>query len=255
LTTIHVNIGFVTPKQRSRTERSFRGLTPEQRKQDRYEKLVAAARKEFAERGVHAATVREICRTAQLTERYFYESFSNLPALFMVVFERANVQLQKEMLAALAGAAREPLELTGAALRLYLEFLRADPTRAKILLIESVAGDRVVLGAASQRQKMYVVLLRGYAQFLFPWLANPKLELRLDIVCNGLVGATNYIAYDWVKEDFTTPLENVLQSALALYRGVILHARELEPKPVDTAPARGRPEQKRGQVSKKRARR
>jgi AcrR family transcriptional regulator len=236
LTTPHVNIEVVAGKEK--VERSFRGRTPEQRRAERYEKLVAAATFEFGERGFHGTTVRDICKSAQLTERYFYESFTNLPALFTVVFDRANEQLKNETLAALSAASREPLALAEAAIRVYLEFLRADPARAKILLIESVAGDRAVLGAASQRRMTYVMLLRGYTQFLFPWLANPKLELRIDLVCDGLIGATNYIAYDWVKEEFETPLDRVLKSVLALYRGIVLHARELEPKQTQPEPSK-----------------
>ncbi len=57
--------------------RRYRGVSEEVRRTERRQRFIEAGLEVFAERGYHSSTVRSICANAGLTERYFYESFSN----------------------------------------------------------------------------------------------------------------------------------------------------------------------------------
>src|SRR5690606_9237384 len=69
------------------TGRRFRGVAADERRRQRRQQLLDAGLKCFGTVGFRAAGVRDICAEAQLTERYFYESFKNREALFLAVYE------------------------------------------------------------------------------------------------------------------------------------------------------------------------
>jgi AcrR family transcriptional regulator len=201
--------------------RSFRGVSADQRRDERRARLVLAAIKLFGTHGFHRTTVRDVCLEAKLTERYFYESFTNLAALFAVVHAQINHGLRDSTMRAVMSGTREPLAMAEAALRVYLEYLCEDLPRARILLIESVAIGDGVLQKADTSRRDFAALLRGFCEFLYPSAASQG--LRLDMIANGLIGATNYLAYDWVKEGFVTPLATVLHNAMTFYESMTRH--------------------------------
>ena len=66
--------------------RRYRGVSNETRMAERRLKLIEAGIKVFGSSGYHASTVKGLCQEAGLTERYFYESFSNAEALFTACY-------------------------------------------------------------------------------------------------------------------------------------------------------------------------
>src|SRR5436305_775410 len=88
--------------------RSYGGVSAEQRMAERRERLLDAGLSEFGTRGVTSTGVKDICRAAGLTDRYFYESFHRLDELFTAVFDRATERLFKVVAVALSAASPEP---------------------------------------------------------------------------------------------------------------------------------------------------
>ena len=85
-----------------RPVRDYRGVSAGQRVADRRERLLAAGLEEFGTRGFAATGVKDICRAAGLTDRYFYESFGTSADLFTAVFDHATRQVFDATVAALA---------------------------------------------------------------------------------------------------------------------------------------------------------
>src|SRR5206468_2848506 len=73
--------------------RPYGGVSAERRVADRRERLLEAALEDFGTRGVAATGVKDICRRAGLTDRYFYESFRDSGELFTAVCDRATTHL------------------------------------------------------------------------------------------------------------------------------------------------------------------
>jgi AcrR family transcriptional regulator len=229
----------VTAKKTPINIRTFRGVSTEQRREARRARLLAAAIRTFGTRGFHRTTVRDVCSEAQLTERYFYESFVNLASLYSAAHQQVTDQLREAIVLVVTSGPREPLAMAEGALRVYLGFLSEDRPRARLLLIESLAVGDELSEQASASAREFVTLLRGLAELLYPSAASQGLDLAM--VASGLVGATNAIAYDWTQRDFETPLEDVLRNVLALYQGMILQLRAHAPERASTSavPARG----------------
>jgi AcrR family transcriptional regulator len=199
----------------SRRNRSFLGLSAEQRRAQRRARLVEAGLDTFGGRGFHAIGVRDVCAAAKLTERYFYESFKNLEDLFLAVYDDALERLRRAFIEALARSA--PDEMARAGIRASLEMFRDDPRLARILLIEVMTVGAEITEAleASQRFADHIGML---ALQRYPDL--PERGFEAGIVGNGLYGSTVYIAMRWAMGGFQEPLEQILEHCVLFYEAV-----------------------------------
>ena len=82
--------------------RRYGGVDPEERQRQRKARLIEAALAVFGEKGYHPSTVRDVCKQAKLTSRYFYESFDSMEALFRSVYAAISRQLMQATIVALA---------------------------------------------------------------------------------------------------------------------------------------------------------
>lgn len=207
--------------------------------------LLEAALDAFGSRGYQAVTVREICAGARLTERYFYESFDSLEALFSALYLSLNGQLRAATLAALMRAqvatARSPDAaridaLSEAGLRVFLEFIRDDPRRARVMLIDAISISHGVGQMADQITREYAELTRSFIAQLFP--AADARGIDTDIIATGLLGANIHIATRWVRDGLKTPLEDLLRNNLAIYRALSAYWPKVPPAPMADDAAR-----------------
>ncbi|WP_293391072.1 TetR/AcrR family transcriptional regulator [Nevskia sp.] len=205
----------------------MKGLPMQDRVAQRRALLLEAALEAFGTRGFHAVTVREICAGAGLTERYFYESFKSLEALFSALYLQLNDQLKRATLAALiaANASSSAWDsssridvLAGAALRVLLEFIRDDPRRARVMLIDAISISHDVQQISGQITREYMELTRRFIDQLFPNAASRGVDL--DLIASGLLGSNIHIATHWVREGLKTPFDVVLRNCLAIYQAL-----------------------------------
>ncbi len=70
------------PPAYSRVTRNHKGVDAQARRMERRQRLLEAGPETLGTKGYHATTVRDVCGSAGLSERYFYESFSGLSELF-----------------------------------------------------------------------------------------------------------------------------------------------------------------------------
>ena len=206
--------------RRGAGRRSYGGVAPDERQKLRREKLIAAGIEVFGVHGYHAATVRSVCTAAKLTERYFYESFRSLDELFTAVYAEISSQLKQATLEALANSTPKALNLAEAALRVFLEFVRADPRRARITLIDAVSTGRIGQIAAHEAARDYVGMMRSFVLLLYPDVSHRG--INTEMLSAGLVGLNTHVATAWAREDYATPLEDVLRTMLLPYRGLTL---------------------------------
>lgn len=215
--------------------RRYGGVDPQERQRQRLARLIEAGLVVFGDQGYHHATVRDVCGQAQLTSRYFYESFDSMEALFRAVYMAVNRELMQATILALAQCQPEPDKLAEAALRTFLTFVRDDPRRARVALIDAPTVGEGMAAVTDQATQDFAHLITGFMQQLFPHLAAQGLDHQ--ILASGLVGASTRIATQWVTDRCKTPLEEVLRNALALFQAMTAYARSLAANP-QLAPSR-----------------
>lgn len=192
--------------------RDYGGVSADDRRAARRDKLVAAARRTWGAEGLAAVTVRGVVAEAGLTNRYFYEHFPNRDAVIVAVAD----QVREEMFATLVEtsmAAEGDVEARlQAALTAFLRGIAEDPERQRILTTEvaqiaglenrrretfellaalileygpQVPGFTPVVDAAARRHAQFVV--GGVNQVIDGWLADRDIPVEeLARVCTRL---------------------------------------------------------------------
>jgi len=206
------------PKARARVRR-YRGQSLENRQSQRREQLLHAALELFGSSGFRAATVRDICAQAGLTERYFYESFPNREALFEAVYAHEFDRMHRDILLALQQAPAELMAQIQAGLGAYLQFIRDQPLAARVLLIEILEVGAGIRGQAERVFNDSMELLAPIVSELRRHARAERLNWRL--LAAALVGTNQNIATQWILEGYATPYDSVLETASTVYAAVL----------------------------------
>lgn len=216
-----------TPSSPGTTGRRYGGIDPEERQRQRRAKLIEAGLAVFGEQGYHHSTVRDVCKQAQLTSRYFYENFDSMEALFKAVYTSVSRELMQSTIMSLASCQPDPEKLAEASLRTFLEFIRQDPHRARVSLIDALNVGEGMNMLADKASQDFAHLIAGFMHQMFPRLEAQGM-LNFKMLANGLVGANTRIATQWVMDRCKAPLDDVLFNTLTLFKACIAHARALE---------------------------
>ena len=83
------------------TERTFRGRSAQERRDERRRRLLDAGLDLIGTDGWVSATMTAICGRAGLTERYFYESFSDREALYLALIDEIAHDTETAVVSAL----------------------------------------------------------------------------------------------------------------------------------------------------------
>lgn len=164
-------------------------MPPEERQAQRRAALLDAGFDLLGREGWDATTVRAVVERARLNPRYFYESFEDIDALVVAVYDRVVEQLADEIVAALESASDDPMQAAREVLRRIVEFVDEDRRRGRVLYVEGLgneplnrrrleAGQAVVAfiertaseeGAPFNRVAASIVV-GGLSQLLIDWL-------------------------------------------------------------------------------------
>nr|WP_236651147.1 TetR/AcrR family transcriptional regulator [Aquabacterium fontiphilum] len=223
MTVSRTRVNPESPASSGTPGRRYGGVDSEERQRQRRAKLIDAGLAVFGEQGYHASTVRDVCARAQLTSRYFYESFDSMEALFKAVYVTINRELMQHTVMALARCEPQPEKLAEAALRTFFEFIRDDPRRARVGLIDAMNVGQSMSDLTGKATQDFAHLIAGFMRQMFPNLEAHGLDHQ--IIADGLVGSNTRIATQWVADRCKTPLEDVLRNAQAIFEACIAHAR------------------------------
>ena len=177
-------------------------------------RLIDAAIKVYGEVGYRSATVKAVCETAELTERYFYESFTNGEALLVAAYTHVTDGLHAEMEAAGAGFGDDAEGRIVAVLTLYFTRLRENPLSARVFLLE-IAGISPVVDVIRMNA------VKVMSQVLVP-ASGDRFRVGQGasscLLPTGMIGAVISIALRWVSKDYPQPIEDVVAAAVAFCR-------------------------------------
>lgn len=164
------------------------GLSAEDRRAARRTLLLDAAFDLLGNEGSAGTSVRAVCQSARLNPRYFYESFDDLDALIVAVYDRTIAELAAAFEGARQGAADDATAQVRAAVDAIVSFVDDDRRRARVLYIEALgnealnrrrmaAGQALVTAVAQQAptgdaisRMAAAMLVGGLSEMLLEWL-------------------------------------------------------------------------------------
>jgi AcrR family transcriptional regulator len=199
--------------------RTYRGASPDQRRAERRERLIAAGIEVFGTTGYRAATVDQICAVAGLTKRYFYESFADSEALLLAAYARATDDLRGRVVAVATAAAPELTDMTRAGLEAFFGAIAEDQRVARLAFFEILGVSPAVDAAYRASTRRFVRTIRALAEPAFAGSDLPEPQ-RLTIT-TGIVGSVLMIAQQWVLSGRRQPIETVVEAAQAILTAVL----------------------------------
>lgn len=115
--------------------RPYKGVSAEERRADRRARLIQACLEVVATDGILGTSAERVCAQAQLTKRYFYESFPDRDALLLAAADEMFATLRERMEQELTPN-HSRRERTHAMLTVLIDTLSGDPRLAR-LYVES----------------------------------------------------------------------------------------------------------------------
>lgn len=195
--------------------RRYRGQSPDTRQALRRQQLLDAALDVIGDRGFSSMTVKGVCQTAGLTERYFYESFDNRDALLAELYQTQTESLRRTMYRALEKPVTGADQFVRNGLGAFFDFVQHQPAAARLVLFEVLAVNREI-------DQLYYRAMEDFAT-LIQQLAHRQQIAKIPdpadegMVYAGLVGAVVQIAQRWVLGGYSQARGAVLESALLIF--------------------------------------
>ncbi|MCW4354879.1 TetR/AcrR family transcriptional regulator [Hoyosella sp. YIM 151337] len=199
--------------------KKWRGQTLHDRADERREQLLDTAYDLVAAEGVGALTMRAVTRAANLSPRYFYESFPDRDALLFAVFDRTVEQLQQRVAAAMADS--EGMEAKcRAAFSAAAHAFDEDPRAARLLLREALADNML-------REHALAALPHFVFATATHFLPEPADQhgvdaLRLQLDMSALSGAVVTLFLDWTEDRLAIPREELVDYCTELVVGILI---------------------------------
>jgi AcrR family transcriptional regulator len=169
-------------------ERVWGGRTLDDRRAARRAQLVEAALDLLAAGGAAAVTVRSVCRTAKLTERYFYETFTDRDDLVTQVFDEVTTEALDAITAAIGGIAK-PHDVARAAVDAVVGLSFDDPRKGNVLFVASMTDERLY-----RRRDELMPVVTGLIRQQVPSATD---DAHRDLVAIGLLGALGNLFFQY----------------------------------------------------------
>jgi len=202
--------------------RNHKGVDAEARRAERRGRLLQAGLATLGTKGYHATTVRDVCGASGLSERYFYESFRGLADLFDTIYRGMHQELMGRLMAILAttmqGGANAPLDTARIALSAWFTFLKEDPRRARVMLIDALGVNAGTMADAQHVGRDYVGANQAFIELLYPRINELGLSARMMSAI--LTGGFIYAAKEWAWADFEPSMEVVIKHLTVVFESL-----------------------------------
>jgi len=190
------------------------GLDADERRTERRTLLLDAAFELLGTEGWSATTVRGVCQHARLNPRYFYESFDDLDALVVAVYDRLIAELASTVMVAVGAAGHDPGDQTRAALRSIIEFIDADRRRGRVLYVEAL-GNEALNRRRIETTHLLVATVEEHAQAT--QRALPPGEPIGRIGAALLVGGAGELIVAWLDGRIDVSRDQLVDDATELF--------------------------------------
>jgi AcrR family transcriptional regulator len=177
--------------------RTYGGLSADERRATRRRAILDAALDLFTEGGAQAVSKRAVCARARLNERYFYEQFSSADALLEAIIQDQTADVLGVVAAASAEVDGDLAARTRAIAGAALEFLAADPRRGALLLA-SYSSDVPQRTKRDSLSAIAKVIASLPPDPLAPAAADAA---DVELVAYGLVSGAMELIAGWLRGD------------------------------------------------------
>jgi AcrR family transcriptional regulator len=196
------------------SEGVYAGVAASERREARRAQLLEAALELLGTEGWQATTVRAICARAQLTPRYFYESFADRDALLLAVFDEIAQQAAMLTLEAVREAPDDARVKARAAIDAFIGLVTDDPRKARVLFVEAV-GSEALTRRRFETLRMFATLVaeQGRAFYGMERRSDPLIEASALMSVGGIAE----ILLAWLAGELRCTREQLIEDCTDLF--------------------------------------
>lgn len=204
------------PTTEAAVGRRYSGQESSERVRERRARLIEAAIEVFGTTGYASSKVKDICRSAGLSERYFYESFVNREDLLYAVYVDLTERIFEVTRRALEEAGDDIVAGARNGLAAFVGYLLDDTRYARIALIE-------VVGVSEKLERQRFAALDAFAEIVRHQVLTQPVPQREDlepyagnhtdrgwIASVALVGAVNHVMVDSLVAGYPVSAELIV---------------------------------------------
>jgi AcrR family transcriptional regulator len=189
----------MSARVKSRQRGRWSGVPIEDRQALRRDELLAAGVSLLGNEEGPTLTVRAVCREAGLTERYFYESFSERDEFVRAVYDDVCSQAMAALMS--ATTPREAVEK-------FVALMVDDPQRGRVLLLAPEV-EPVLARSGAEWMPNFIDLL----QRKLTTISDPVMQ---NMVATGLIGALTALFTAYLNGRLTATREQFIDYCVAL---------------------------------------
>lgn len=208
----------------ARTPSRWNGLSTEERQRERRQLLIEAALDLLATEGSSGTTVRAVCAQARLNPRYFYESFDELDALVVAVYDHVIALLRNQVEAALAEVGNHPVETTRATVSAMVRFIDDDRRMGRVLYVEALGNEALNLRRMQTGFRLVELVKRDVARRR----GQEGAEQLARLAAAMLVGGMSEILSAWLDGRIEMTPDELIQDTTELFLAIGERAGKLE---------------------------
>lgn len=194
--------------------RTYGGLSAQERRARRRAMLLDAALDVCGTEGWAATTMTAVCARARLTERYFYESFSDRDELLVAVFDRIAEEAAEVVLAATERAPRDARERSRAAIAAFVELMTDDPRKGRVAFVEAM-GSEALMQRRFDTIRTFAELLGEQAREFYG--TGPEAARLLEVTSFLLVGGLAETLIAWLRGDVERGRDELVEDVTDLF--------------------------------------
>jgi AcrR family transcriptional regulator len=187
------------------------GVPLEDRQALRRDELIAAGVGLLGGESGPALTVRAVCRAAGLTERYFYESFSDRDEFVRAVYDDVCARAMGALT-----SAKTPRE----AVEQFVALMVDDPVRGRVLLL-APAVEPILTRSGAQWMPNFIALL----QRKLSRIGDPVLE---KMVATSLIGGLTALFTAYLNGQLEVTRERFIDYCIDMLRSTAAYLRTRE---------------------------
>jgi AcrR family transcriptional regulator len=202
-----------------RMSRTIRGLDAGQRRAERREQLLDAALKLFAANGYLGTSIEQICSTAFIGTKSFYELFASREECYLALLRRTSERLEERVAGVAAEASGNERQEAPKLLAVFVHALVDDPRVTKVTF-----GMASGISEAVERQRRTNRRwAAGFLVQLWDRYDGPQHEEQQAVrhsVAIGLVGGMFDLISDWLLDaDLADPtqIETLIDDLTTFY--------------------------------------
>lgn len=215
------------PKNEPPTKRGYRGLSADELRRQRQQRLIAAGTELFGARGYAATPIEAVCSLAKVSTRHFYEQFEGRESILHAVYDALVVDVEAIMQRALTDNDSRLTQRVAGSVESLVYFLLEDPRRGRILCIEAVGVSAVMEKKRRKTTHTLADTMQRYADLMAESRLLPERDYRLPGI--ALVGMFNELVAEWLTEDTGLTAREMAREAKILFRAMMFGAQHYQP--------------------------